>query len=964
IVLNPPLEFDQDITPDIIFGAGNNNGAFTTDRRNDIEIGLRGKLRFDGNGQPQNIFNSNGDGSYSFDPGAVPGQSDPNTAEWSFEWSVNTNFNGAAGPNLDAYTYEIGMDGDPSPATDFLVFDPITPAPPFFFADHAIGTNTTGNGAGTSANDAGSYAALLASNNVAQNSWRYDFFNDGPFAAGALANFDPAVDGTYTVYLLARDAEGVVVARSQIQFLIGDSAVAGDVAEVALEKTTDAVGAQMPGDSFSYTLTVSNTDVATTENLSLVDTLADSLTLQNASCDDGTTADVVGQELTFDLVELVGGETTVCTIAVEVSGPNLIVNEASVSADNDFDPSNNTASVTVLGGLVQSVDITGDLPSTDDNDYTRINNAIQLVQAGDVIMLEGTFDWRETEAFNDWSLGSDGVVDTVDDFNILVPEGSGDFVLTANAQGDATIVGPGDLAAQEFTGFILIFSTDNRGIELSNLVIDNFEVAIGQYFTGGGVNVYDDTRILNNHIIMARDIAGSTAAGEGFQNIGIHFAFGDNVRIADNVIDIQGDSMSNGPLRSVSVGMQSNTSSGAYEGLEIVNNTIRVLNAATVEPEVIIGIWENSNAFQRNILIEGNQFLNLDVANDPALNEQQAFRITSQRDEPELRGNAGSVSRGAVFRNNFVDGANVAYQWLPGRFNADWTNRDPLTFTGNTAINSGVAVRLDSNGSAVMRCNRFFNNAVGIEDVSGSGTPPDSDVESIVDDNWWGCNAGPGAGTCDGIDPMATNVLFDSWLVAEFTADPTIVAVGGDSSLTLDVRNNNQGNFVDDCTLPDGVPVALTAGFGTVTPVDTDTVGGVAPAAYMAPTSTGIDPVTATIDGEVLQVDIEVIGPPVIDSVAPNPLPGNVSGSLVTITGGSFQAGSVILVDGDPRSITILDSSTAQLNLTADDLLLANNGGDIEFVLDNTAAPGGGVSDSITVPVIDDSLFEDSFESK
>ena len=415
IVTDPALEFDQNITPDVIFGDGNINGAFTADRRNDIEIALRGKLRFDSSGQPQDIFNSNGDGTYSFNPGAVPGQTDPNTAEWSFDWGVNTNFNAASGPNLDAYTYEIGMDGDPSPATDFLVFDPITPtsASPIF--DHAIGTNSTGNGAGVQAANPTDYANLIGSNNVAQNSWRYDFFNDGPFAEGPLGNFDPAEEGTYTVYILARDAEDVVVARSQIQFLIG-SAVAGDVAEVSLEKIASVSGAQMIGDTFSYTFTVSNTDVATTEDLELVDTLPDNLTLVGSSCDDGTQADVAGQTLTFDLIELTSGQSTVCTIDVEVTGPNLIVNEASVSATNDFDPMNNAASVTLVGGNVQSVDLTGDTPTAADNDYTRINDAIQNVQAGDVIMLEGTFDWTENEAFNRWALGSNGIADGNDVF--------------------------------------------------------------------------------------------------------------------------------------------------------------------------------------------------------------------------------------------------------------------------------------------------------------------------------------------------------------------------------------------------------------------------------------------------------------------------------------------------------------------------------------------------------------------
>lgn len=57
---------DADVTPDVIFGDGNANGGFSVSRSNGIEIGLRGKLRFDDTNNPRNIFNSNGDGSYTF----------------------------------------------------------------------------------------------------------------------------------------------------------------------------------------------------------------------------------------------------------------------------------------------------------------------------------------------------------------------------------------------------------------------------------------------------------------------------------------------------------------------------------------------------------------------------------------------------------------------------------------------------------------------------------------------------------------------------------------------------------------------------------------------------------------------------------------------------------------------------------------------------------------------------------
>ncbi|MBX2851655.1 MAG: PEP-CTERM sorting domain-containing protein [Phycisphaeraceae bacterium] len=209
-------QFDQNVTSDIIFGSGNANGGFTTTRANGVELGIRGKLRFDANNSPQDIYNSNGAGTYTFQAGPAPTgfswqQNSPTTPVWSFDWSVNTNYDGN-GANLDTLTYEIGIDFDPGAGTNFLSFDPITGvngATGTVQWDHGIGTNATGNGDGTSisnnADDAAGYATLIADNNLAQNSWNYEFFNNTPFDG-----FDPNDTGVYDLYIIASDLNGEV----------------------------------------------------------------------------------------------------------------------------------------------------------------------------------------------------------------------------------------------------------------------------------------------------------------------------------------------------------------------------------------------------------------------------------------------------------------------------------------------------------------------------------------------------------------------------------------------------------------------------------------------------------------------------------------------------------------------------------------------------------------------------------
>lgn len=199
------IAYDQDVTNEVIFGSGNANGGFTTDRAAGVELGLRAKLRHNSTGQPENTFNSNGDGTYTFSAGVAPTQSFP-TGVWSFEWSINSDYDGSSGLSLDDLTYELSM---ASTNSAFIpTFDPIheiNPGNGMVLWDHSIGTNATGNGAGTEAGNAGEYATLIAGNNLAQNSWKPHWYATG---------FDPKVNGTYTFTLSAFDTSGQVASTA------------------------------------------------------------------------------------------------------------------------------------------------------------------------------------------------------------------------------------------------------------------------------------------------------------------------------------------------------------------------------------------------------------------------------------------------------------------------------------------------------------------------------------------------------------------------------------------------------------------------------------------------------------------------------------------------------------------------------------------------------------------------------
>ncbi len=206
------LSFNQNVTPDVIFGSGNANGSFTVDRSNGVELGLRAKIPYTG------TIHSGGDGTYTYSLAEA-------NPKWNFDWTVNTDYLDSSGVKIDDLTYTLGIDFDSSLGTDFLEFDPIN----LPFADHSIGTNATGNGGGTEAADATEYATLIGSNNVLQQSWRHAFFTH------PTLTYDPTIDGTYDIFLTAFDSTGQV-ASTNIQVIIGagGSAPVPEPATIAL----------------------------------------------------------------------------------------------------------------------------------------------------------------------------------------------------------------------------------------------------------------------------------------------------------------------------------------------------------------------------------------------------------------------------------------------------------------------------------------------------------------------------------------------------------------------------------------------------------------------------------------------------------------------------------------------------------------------------------------------------------
>jgi hypothetical protein len=134
------------------------------------------------------------------------------------------------------------------------------------------------------------------------------------------------------------------------------------------------------------------------------------------------------------------------------------------------------------------------------NDYRRIQNAINAAVSGDTIILNGTFDFTQPFAAAAWALGNDNTASTADDYSVYVPAGLNNVTLTATSLGTATIQGPGDLAAVNLEAFLVFDGGNNQGWTISNLRILDFDLSIGMFRRRrDGVQRHDDPEQLHPH---------------------------------------------------------------------------------------------------------------------------------------------------------------------------------------------------------------------------------------------------------------------------------------------------------------------------------------------------------------------------------------------------------------------------------------------------------------------------------
>lgn len=204
-----PVNDTGSVTSNILYGDGVMNRNFTGVTVGNLELALRGSLRYSENGRPADIQNYDGDMTYRFDRTGkiIPA----NRAVFSFDFSINTDVSDTddmPDMTISDYIFELTVDTNPSASAGGFTFSPIV-------LDNAYGFNSTPPEGGSDG------AGFVATRNVGQNSQNNGFY--------ALPGSGALGDGIFTYTLSAfatldGETRGDRVASTSIDVIVGQVA--------------------------------------------------------------------------------------------------------------------------------------------------------------------------------------------------------------------------------------------------------------------------------------------------------------------------------------------------------------------------------------------------------------------------------------------------------------------------------------------------------------------------------------------------------------------------------------------------------------------------------------------------------------------------------------------------------------------------------------------------------------------
>jgi hypothetical protein len=393
----------------------------------------------------------------------------------------------------------------------------------------------------------------------------------------------------------------------------------------------------------------------------------------------------------------------------------------------------------------------------------------------------------------------------------------------------------------------LISDTEGGIVVRSNdITIDGFDVrdADNTYFAGIWLEAgTSNHRVINN---VVRDNGEGLALGNGSagQTV-VRFNFFD----ANNEVFGNGISADLGPTQNVlidrnrfrdqassGVNFQSTSPvTGFNKDVQIVNNQFENTSPDDTFNENGIVLLSTQNA-----VIQGNTFSN---------NASNGVTLLGANQNVSVVGNTISGAGFSAVRIKACSASECGTQWDPN------TN---VSVTGNSLTgthevgNDGAGIKIAQDGYAgVLQAhfNRIAGNDRGIE-LNDSGESVDAE------NNWWGCNAGPGAAGCDSVVTLGP-VDSNPWLVLGLSASPSTIPTGGTSTVTASLAQNSAALTPGGNNFPAGVPIGLSATFGTIAS-SVATASPSATSAFHAGSNPGTASIFAALDNQSVSTPVQI----------------------------------------------------------------------------------------------------------
>jgi CSLREA domain-containing protein len=179
------------------------------------------------------------------------------------------------------------------------------------------------------------------------------------------------------------------------------------------------------------------------------------------------------------------------------------------------------------------------------------------------------------------------------------------------------------------------------------------------------------------------------------------------------------------------------------------------------------------------------------------------------------------------------------------------------TLSGNTAARGGGLSVPFGTSVSTSSLNRIANNTAAI------GSAIFNNIGTINgDNNWWGCNYGPGTGGAGcSATPNAVSgpFLMSRWLVMKISSSPPTIPLNATSTVSADLTFNSlNATTVAGGTVPNGIPATFSATGGTLVVPSSPTSNGIAMDLYTATGPKGTGTLSATIDSQLLSTSINI----------------------------------------------------------------------------------------------------------